>query len=192
MVFDQRISIDFLWMRESREMGLTFCSLYVLIQPWMNSLHRNRIPPPSSPSRSALAATAGPPSASAPSSLRSPPPLRRPRRRGRRHEPGNPPIDSAVIRRRQSFVTAWDEILTRRRRGTTEPSLLWHRAFYGTLKPIVRGGQVVATLHRPDNKAAMSLLNRMDQADRAPPGCGAPRPGRKFTVKFSGDSKATL
>ena len=67
----------------------------------------------------------------------------------------------------ESFVTAWDEILTRRCRGVTAPSLLWHRALYGTTKPIVRGGQVVATLHEPDNKALMSLLHRADQADRA-------------------------
>jgi hypothetical protein len=67
----------------------------------------------------------------------------------------------------QSFATAWDEILTRRCRGTTEPSLLWHRAFYGTIKPIVRGGEVVATLHQLDNKALMSLVHRADQAGRA-------------------------
>ena len=67
----------------------------------------------------------------------------------------------------QSFVTAWDEIMTRRRLEPTAPSLLWHRAFYGTIKPIRRGGEVVGTLRRLDNKAAMSLLHRMDQADRA-------------------------
>ena len=49
----------------------------------------------------------------------------------------------------------------------TDQHLAWHRAFYGTLKPIVRNGQVVALLHRTDNRAAMALLNRMDQAGRS-------------------------
>jgi hypothetical protein len=66
-----------------------------------------------------------------------------------------------------SFAAAWDAVMARKGRGATAHSLLWHRAFYGVLKPIVRGGQVVAMLHRPDNKAAMALLNRMDQADRS-------------------------
>ena len=66
-----------------------------------------------------------------------------------------------------SFADAWSQILAAKRSGPSNLSLLWHRAFYGTLKPIVRGGQVVATLHRPDNKALMTLLNRMDQADRS-------------------------
>jgi hypothetical protein len=67
----------------------------------------------------------------------------------------------------ESFADAWSQILAGKRKGSSELSLLWHRAFYGTLKPIVRGGQVVATLHRPDNKALKTLLNRMDQADRS-------------------------
>ena len=67
-----------------------------------------------------------------------------------------------------SFADAWSHILAAKRKGSSDLSLVWHRAFYGTLKPIVRGGQVVATLHRPDNKALMTLLNRMDQADRKP------------------------
>jgi hypothetical protein len=67
----------------------------------------------------------------------------------------------------QSFCAAWNEIMARRVRMPPNPSLLWHRAFYGTTKAIVRGGEVVAMLHRPDNKAAMSLMRRMDQADRA-------------------------
>ena len=46
------------------------------------------------------------------------------------------------------------------------PSLVWHRAFYGSIKPIVRGGRVVGELHRFDNKALMSMLHRIDQAER--------------------------
>ena len=67
----------------------------------------------------------------------------------------------------QSFSEAWSKALARKDKGVSNVSLLWHRAFYGTLKPIVRGGQVVATLHRPDNKALLALLNRMDQAERS-------------------------
>ena len=49
-------------------------------------------------------------------------------------------------------------------RGPANPDLLWHRAFYGTLKPIVRKGEVVAVLHRPDNKAALRLWDRLERA----------------------------
>jgi hypothetical protein len=67
----------------------------------------------------------------------------------------------------ESFAAAWDKIMADRVGLGTAPNLVWHRAFYGTLKPIVRGGQVVAHLHRQDNRALMSLLHRQDQADRA-------------------------
>ncbi|MGZ8361863.1 MAG: hypothetical protein ACXWUX_15200 [Allosphingosinicella sp.] len=66
-----------------------------------------------------------------------------------------------------SFAAAWSAALAPRRRGVTGASLLWHRAFYGTLRPIVRGGEVVGAVQRPDNRAAMTLLNRLDQSDRA-------------------------
>lgn len=66
-----------------------------------------------------------------------------------------------------SFAAAWDSVMARRRRGMTDPDLIYHRAFYGTLKPIVRGGQLVAWLHRADNRALMSTLHRLDQADRS-------------------------
>ena len=91
-----------------------------------------------------------------------------------------------------SFAAAWNAIMTRRPRGATAPSLLWHRAFYGTLKPIVRGGQVVAMLHRPDNKAAMSLLHRMDQADRARARMRARRERAEVHGERNPDSKETL
>ena len=91
-----------------------------------------------------------------------------------------------------SFAAAWDAVVARRPRGLTAPSLLWHRAFYGTLKPIVRGGQVVATLHRPDNKAAMSLLHRMDQADRARARMRARREGAEVHGETNPHSKETL
>ena len=66
-----------------------------------------------------------------------------------------------------SFAAAWRTVMARRNLLPTSQQLAWHRAFYGTLKPIVRNGQVVALLHRTDNRAAMALLNRMDQARRS-------------------------
>jgi len=58
----------------------------------------------------------------------------------------------------ESFAAAWDAILAepRRARKSTH-ELLWHRAFYGTLKPVLRGGRHVATLHSPDNDAVLQL-----------------------------------
>jgi hypothetical protein len=91
-----------------------------------------------------------------------------------------------------SFAAAWNAIMTRKPRMPTAPSLLWHRAFYGTLKPIVRGGQIVATLHRLDNKAAMSLLHRMDQADRARARMRARRERAEVHGERNPDSKETL
>ena len=58
----------------------------------------------------------------------------------------------------ESFAAAWDSILAQRPpapKSTQE--LLWHRAFYGTLKPIMRGGRHVATRHSPDNDAVLRL-----------------------------------
>jgi hypothetical protein len=66
-----------------------------------------------------------------------------------------------------SFATAWDEILAWRPPCVTRSSLLWERAMIGTVKPIVRRGKVVGHVHAFDNKAGMTLLLRMDQADRA-------------------------
>ena len=58
----------------------------------------------------------------------------------------------------QSFAAAWDAILAAprgARKSTYE--LLWHRAFHGTLKPVMRGGKHVATLASPDNDAILRL-----------------------------------
>jgi hypothetical protein len=74
------------------------------------------------------------------------------------------------LRRRagaESFAAAWDAIMARRPLHPTRQELTWHRAFYGTLKPIVRKGQVMALLHRTDNNAFMALLHRMDRAERS-------------------------
>lgn len=67
----------------------------------------------------------------------------------------------------ESFAAAWDAILAQRpaaRMSTHE--LLWHRAFYGTLKPVMRGGRHVATLASPDNDAVLRLYRRELQRRR--------------------------
>ena len=65
-----------------------------------------------------------------------------------------------------SFAAAWDALLAGRVAMGTAPDLVWHRAFYGTFKPIVRDGRVVGEIHRPDNRALLSLMHKQDQADR--------------------------
>lgn len=69
-----------------------------------------------------------------------------------------------------SFAAAWDTVLGPRRGDRQRPrkstqSLLLHRAFYGSLKPIMRGGRHVATRHSPDNDALLRLY-REDLAGR--------------------------
>lgn len=76
-----------------------------------------------------------------------------------------------------SFAAAWDAILAEPRavRKSTH-ELLWHRLFYGTLKPVIRGGKHVGTLASPDNDAVLRLyrqemrrrrnLRRLDQRSR--------------------------
>ena len=66
-----------------------------------------------------------------------------------------------------SFAAAWDAVLAQRpapSKSTHE--LLWHRAFYGTLKPVMRGGRHVATLHSPDNDAVLRLYRREQHTKR--------------------------
>ena len=61
----------------------------------------------------------------------------------------------------ESFAAAWDSILAepRRIRKSTH-ELLWHRLFYGTLKPVMRGGRHIGTLHSPDEDAVLRLYRR--------------------------------
>jgi hypothetical protein len=61
----------------------------------------------------------------------------------------------------QSFAAAWDAILAAPRavRKSTH-ELLWHRLFYGTLKPVMRGGKHVGTLASPDNDAVLRLYRQ--------------------------------
>jgi hypothetical protein len=67
----------------------------------------------------------------------------------------------------ESFAAACDAILAepRRVRKSTH-GLLWHRAFYGTLKPSMRGGKHAGTLHSPDNDAVLRLYRQEMQARR--------------------------
>ena len=67
-----------------------------------------------------------------------------------------------------SFAAAWDSILAQPRAARMSThELLWHRAFYGTLKPIMRGGRHVATRHSPDDDAVLRLYRREMQRRRA-------------------------
>jgi hypothetical protein len=66
-----------------------------------------------------------------------------------------------------SFAAAWDAILIHRRgpRKSTA-SLDYHRTFYGTLKPVMRGGRHVATLHSSSNDAVLKLYRQEMTARR--------------------------
>jgi hypothetical protein len=68
----------------------------------------------------------------------------------------------------QSFAAAWDVILAeprRARKSTTD--LLRHRMAYGKLRPVMRGGRHVATVHSPDNDAVLQLYRREMRRRRA-------------------------
>jgi hypothetical protein len=63
----------------------------------------------------------------------------------------------------ESFAAAWDAIIEQRsaaRSRMFSHELLWHRLFYGTLKPVMRDGRHVGTLHSPDNDAVLRLYRR--------------------------------
>jgi hypothetical protein len=67
----------------------------------------------------------------------------------------------------ESFAAAWDAILAEPRRiRMSTHELLWHRAFYGTLKPVMRAGKHVGTLVSPDNDAVLRLYRREMQQRR--------------------------
>ncbi|HEX8533232.1 MAG TPA: hypothetical protein VF662_03625 [Allosphingosinicella sp.] len=68
----------------------------------------------------------------------------------------------------ESFAAAWDSILAEPRRvRMSTHELLWHRYFYGTLKPIMRGGKHVGTLHSSDNDAVLRLYRQEMQRRRS-------------------------
>ncbi len=67
----------------------------------------------------------------------------------------------------ESFAAAWDAVLAVRPSRMSTHELLWHRAFYGTLKPVMRGGRFVGTLISPGNDAVLRLYRREMQARRS-------------------------
>ena len=64
-----------------------------------------------------------------------------------------------------SFAAAWDGVLLCRAPRKSTPPLDFHRAFYGTLKPVMRGGRHVATLHSTSSDPLLQLY-RQDVARR--------------------------
>jgi hypothetical protein len=68
----------------------------------------------------------------------------------------------------ESFAAAWDSILAEPRRvRMSTHELLWHRLFYGMLKPVMRRGKHVGTLHSPDNDAVLRLYRQEMQRRHA-------------------------
>ena len=45
----------------------------------------------------------------------------------------------------------------------TSADLLWHRAFYGTVRPIIRGGKEIGVVVKPDIQALLTLMRRFDR-----------------------------
>ncbi len=70
----------------------------------------------------------------------------------------------------ESFTAAWDQVLAPLPIGKFTSDMLWHRAFSGTLKPLMRGGKHVATVHSPDNAALLRLYRQQQRAERGPRG----------------------
>ena len=70
------------------------------------------------------------------------------------------------LRRRagaESFAAAWDAAFAAVPRGATSPSLLWHRAFYGSTNPVFRSGAAAGHDVRRDNRALLTRLRRLDR-----------------------------
>jgi hypothetical protein len=64
----------------------------------------------------------------------------------------------------ESFAAAWDSALAMRPGpATTNFSQLWYRALFDKVKPIIRKGQQVGTLHQPDNEALLRLYDRVER-----------------------------
>ena len=66
----------------------------------------------------------------------------------------------------ESFAAAWDAAFALPPRAPSNPDLLWHRAFYGTMRQIIRGGKEVGVVVKPDNQALLTLLDRFDRLAR--------------------------
>lgn len=69
------------------------------------------------------------------------------------------------LRRRagaESLAAAWDAAIAAVPRGTTSPSLLWHRACYGSAKRSVRIGAPMGEFRR-DNRTLLVRVRRLDR-----------------------------
>lgn len=77
--------------------------------------------------------------------------------------------DSAYRLRRkpgaEEFVAAWDAILgvpgSRQPKVTLET--LFQRIKQGSYRPVLRGGRYVGTIRKPDNRALLAALGRLDR-----------------------------
>jgi hypothetical protein len=64
----------------------------------------------------------------------------------------------------ESFAAAWDAVLAARPAPVrTNLSQLWYRAFHGKVKPIIRKGEQVGTIHQHDNDALLRLYDRVER-----------------------------
>jgi hypothetical protein len=63
----------------------------------------------------------------------------------------------------ESFAAAWDAAFALPACVPTSADLLWHRAFYGSVRPIVRRGKEVGVAVKPDNQALLTLMRRFDR-----------------------------
>ena len=83
------------------------------------------------------------------------------------------------LRRRpgaESFAAAWDSAFAFAPvRAPSTSARLWHRAFYGVVRPIVRGGHEVGTVVKPDDAALLCLLRRFDRLAATDGGGGGGR-----------------
>jgi hypothetical protein len=63
----------------------------------------------------------------------------------------------------ESFNAAWDAAMGRREGGTPPASKvtgyqLWHRAFHGLFKPVMRSGRYAGTLQKSDTSALLRVV----------------------------------
>ncbi len=63
----------------------------------------------------------------------------------------------------ESFAAAWDAAMGRSEGGTRPASKvagyeLWHRAFHGLFKPVMRGGRYAGTLRKSDTSALLRVV----------------------------------
>lgn len=83
----------------------------------------------------------------------------------------------------ESFAAAWDAALGRVE-GRTRPASkvtgyeLWHRAFHGLFKPVMRGGRYAGTLRKSDTSALLRVI--------AKPGLVEGRDGGRSRKTFAG------